>query len=153
MTEIFGQPRIVVFKEPYKLFQSETISDLGVFTNPATYSEKGTGNGVSRTQTGTMTDEELAQKVKEGAKTYKEFKGRAPYKDKEIIADAGEYWLINKNAVWAGGGKFVPDSVKPNYGGLVTLLSHFKKNMTWIAKNRDFDTQVRYLDNKFYFDR
>jgi len=70
-TAIFGTPGVVVFEQPFTIYQSDTIKDVMVFSTGAT-------------------DEQLEK----GAKTYKQMDLSNINPNIEAVVDATNYWLL-----------------------------------------------------------
>jgi hypothetical protein len=130
LVEFFGIPRVVVLKQPYKIFQSPEVRDVMAYAQYEIYSDEKTDSGVLRKQTGTRSDEEIIEKAKEGAKTYKEVSSSSIIENREIVMDAQEYWTVSLLSLIDRGGKFMPSSIN-TYGELAKGLEVYKKFLAY----------------------
>lgn len=142
---IFGNTYIVILKNPYKIYQSDEVSDLAVKTNPIQYKEKNLpGGGYTRSQTGTLTKEEEIEKGKKLAKTYTSTTDIKPLPGKEhweIIIDTPEYFLVSPGILINLAGKHSGYQVKDaskieTYGQLHDLMSKMISYWKWTSKNK-----------------
>jgi hypothetical protein len=112
LTEFFGTPCVIVLEEPYKMYQSPDISDIMADTdNWETTVEKTSGGATSRSS---KFKEKTEQELEDAAGTYKEISGKPLYNNREVIADAKNYWAIPCGS-----------EIK-TYGDLVNLLESYK---------------------------
>jgi hypothetical protein len=135
LVKFFGSPTIVVLKKPYKIFQSQEVEDIMVYAQREIYKTEKTNGGILRQQTGTRTEDEIIDKAKEGASTYKKIDGSSFIKSREIVMDAKEYWAVSLQ-IKDRGGKFMPQKID-TYGELAYALNSYKKYLTYNATKRN----------------
>ena len=154
ITRLFGRTFVVVLKEPYRVFQSEVVSDVMAWAQPTIYKETETGGGLHRAQIGIRTKEQQIQKALEGAKTYnqlKDFKNLSKERH-ELIIDTQDYWAVDIGEIFANAGKFARNYQKEKervsfsrigkfedhleyYSEVIDLLTSYRKFTAWKFKN------------------
>lgn len=94
LVEFFGYPCILVLEKPYKMYQSPEVEDLKSYIEHSIYKVEKRNGGIMRTQIGRRTNDEVVEKAKQGAATYKQLNGKPLIENREVIIDVKNYWAI-----------------------------------------------------------
>ena len=146
---VFGNyTYVVILKEPYKLYQSTKIDDVMAYAQRNIYKGEEKNGGYLRTQIGTRTEDEIVERAKEGAKTYRDVSdGNLVDNGREIIVQTKKYWLVSPTAFKYPElvGKFGVQDIKEfgddtTYNDVIFALEKYKKNMdsyrNWLSKRQ-----------------
>jgi hypothetical protein len=137
---------VIIFKKPYKMYQSTEVDDIMAHAQPIIYKTEHKWGGTFRHQIGTRTDKEIIALAKEGAKTYVDVSnGNFIDNNREIIVQTEKYWLLHPMMFQYPElvGKFGVQDIKKfgddtTYGDIVFALYKYKKNMDsyrdWLSK-------------------
>jgi hypothetical protein len=136
VVDFFGAPKIIVLKKPYTIYQSPEVEDIMMYAKKEIYKdEEAKGGGILRTQIGNRSEEEIVERAKQGARTYKELDGSTYIDSREIIIDAKEYWAIGRS-IQDKGGSYMPKKPFETYSELIVGLEAYKRFLIYRMTNK-----------------